>query len=174
MVRRGGKVHLIEGFGVSEDPTWTNQNSTKDGRGWNSVPGAGGAPYARMPTRIVVNRLYEGHGSTNLVLHEHAHSLDSTYTSHGVSSSQLWKNLMRENPEVNNFLDRKCGDYCNTDERERFAELFAIYHDCGGGKAAMVREIPRIAEFFRTFKSVKELNRNAPSSSRRGASSSWK
>lgn len=160
MQRKGGKIHLIHGMGVTEDPTWRTQSDTKDGRSWSTVPGAGGAPFANMPTRIVVNRLREGHGSTNLFLHEDAHSLDSTYRSAGVSKSNAWKELMRNNPQTASFLSA-CGEYCNSDEKERFAELFAIYYEsCGGGKEAMERQLPEVAAFFSNLNSVQDVSRN--------------
>ncbi len=158
IIRNGGSITLIQGSGVTNDPSWRGSRSTNDGRSWDEVPGSGGAPYARMPTRIVVNMLNQNHGSSNLFLHEHAHSLDSTYSASGVSSSRTWKTLMEGNPEVADFLS-ECGGYCNNDERERFAELFSLYHDSGSSRSEMESAIPNIAAFFANLTSVRNLPR---------------
>jgi hypothetical protein len=155
MLSRGAQITLIEGHGVTEDPTFRG-SSTFDGRSWADVPGAGGNPSHRQPTRIVVNRL-DYNGSASLFLHEHAHALNSLYRSQGLTNSRKWKELIGRNPEARRLLYETCGSYCQTNDDETFAELFAIYH--AGGRYAMERRSPEMAEFFRTLHSVREFTR---------------
>lgn len=156
IIKKGGTIHLIHGNGVTDDPTWKNGDRTFDGRSWENVPGSGGIPRIKRPTRIVVNRFNEGHGSINLFLHEHAHTLDYTYKIKGVSNSPLWRDLIARNENVSTYL-RKCGRYCNENENERFAELFALYHHSPESRQEMEEAIPEIANFFKTFTSIKEV-----------------
>lgn len=155
MLSKGAKITLIEGRGVTEDPTFRG-STTFDGRSWHDVPGSGGNPAHRIPTRIVVNRL-NYNGSANLFLHEHAHALNSLYRSQGLTNSRAWKELIARNPEARAFLYETCGSYCQTNDDETFAELFAIYH--AGGRRQMEMRAPEMAEFFRTLRSVKEFTR---------------
>ncbi len=155
MLSRGATITLIEGFGVTEDPTFRG-TSTFDGRPWSEVPGSGGNPSARQPTRIVVNRL-DDRGSVNLFLHEHAHALNSLYRTKGLTNSRAWKQLIARNPGAKDLLHEVCGSYCLTNDDETFAELFAIYHS--GGSQMMERRSPEMAEFFRNLRSVREFTR---------------
>jgi hypothetical protein len=148
-----GVFHLIQGQGVTEDPTWGSYARTFDGRDWSNVPGAGGAPYsagaqALAPTRIVVNRLYEGHGSVNLVLHEHGHSLDSVYSYRGISGSGAWLRHLNESPALRGFLTEICGTYCTDYPQEGFAEAFAYYHSCAAAREELTRKTPAVAKFL--------------------------
>ncbi len=165
IISNRGRVHLIKGRGVTADPTWvttpTNRTTTY-GTSWSTTAGSGGAPYARVPTRIVVNMLRRGHdthGATNLFLHEHAHSLDSVYKDRGVSKSRIWARLMLENPSIAGYL-RVCGSYCNNNERERFAELFSLYHHSELSREEMEMVAPAVAEFFKNLSSVRNISRN--------------
>ena len=155
MLSRGAQITLIEGRGVTEDPTFRG-SSTPDGRSWSEVPGAGGNPSRRMPTRIVANRL-DYNGSANLFLHEHAHALNSLYRTKGLTNSRAWKELISRNPEAKQILMESCGSYCLQNDDETFAELFAIYH--AGGRRMMESRSPEMAEFFRTLRSVKNFSR---------------
>ena len=156
MLSQGAQITLIEGWGVTEDPTFLD-STTFDGRSWSDVPGSGGYPPARRPTRIVVNRL-DYRGSANLFLHEHAHALNSLYRFQGLTKSRAWKALIARNPEAKQFLLGKCGAYCLSNDDETFAELFAIYHS--GGRRMLETASPEMAEFFRTLNSVKNFTRN--------------
>lgn len=145
LVSRGAPVRLIRGRGVSDDPTWPTWLNTPDGRAWTEVPGSGG-----NPTRIVVNRLYDGHGSVNLVLHERAHTLDQLL---GYPSSQArWRELMSSSATLQ-FIGADCGEYCSNQPREAFAELFAIYYSCPARQAAMRGQLPSVAAYFRSLES---------------------
>jgi hypothetical protein len=169
MMEAGLTMHLLSGDGVAEDPTWetdpkTNdpefdeRNSTFDGRGWETVPGSGGAalPNAMIPTRIVVNKLYEGHGSINLVLHEHAHSLDSLYELRNISHSEEWLKIHGE-IEVQRYLGQVCGKYCQDSAEESFAELFATYYACSAAHEQIIEEAPQAAHFIRNLRSAKMM-----------------
>ena len=161
MMRAGARIHLINGEGVDDDPSWPqDQNNTFDGRSWSGVPGAGGFPPYGEPTRIVVNHLNQRHGSSNLFLHEHAHTLDSTYSNFAISSSHTWKKLMEDNPAVDEFMNKKCPErYCVDNETERFAELFALYYHSPETRQEMETVIPKIAKFFKNLRSAEDLER---------------
>jgi hypothetical protein len=159
LVGAGARINLIQGGGVTDDPSWNRgDNLTFDGRGWSNVPGSGGFPYTRpaVPTRIVINHLYEHHGSTNLVLHEHGHSLDSIYNHNTVSNSKTWKKLIASEQTMS-FLGKICGNYCTENRNEGFAESFAYYHACDASRTQMEREAPELAEFFKNFQSVRGM-----------------
>ena len=91
LTNAGNKIHIMEGSGVTVDPTWEpTHEKTFDGRPWSEVPGGGGSTakgYKKSPTRVVINHLYDNHGSANMLLHEHGHSLDSIRSRHGISNS---------------------------------------------------------------------------------------
>jgi hypothetical protein len=126
MSAQGVSIHLIYGEGVAEDPSFPADPLTHDGRRWSKVPGSGG-----NPTRVVINHLYDNHGSVNLVLHEHAHSLDLGATDLAtLSSSAEWKKVMDEDKHLMGVLDHYCGDYCTKDAVEAFAEAFAMFYAC--------------------------------------------
>jgi hypothetical protein len=153
MVTRGARMTIMEGTGVAIDPTLTDAKSF-DGRDWSVVPGSGGevSEHYNIPTRIVINRLNHGHGTTDLVLHEHAHTLDSLYGRRGISSSDEWLVLFKGH---NEFARLMYGNYTANSSEEAFAELFAYYHDCETTKKHMEEEAPELAAFFQNLTSVK-------------------
>lgn len=164
IARAGGKIHMIEGNGVAEDPTWYQKASTGDGRDYFMVPGSGGFVYSfpKVPTRIVINRLYDrsqthGHGSVNLLLHEHAHTLDNVYSEYQISSSRKFNDIISE-PSTQLAMIRVCGMYCSK-PIEAFAELFAYYHACPATKAHMEQELPTVAQFMAGLSKVKSFNK---------------
>lgn len=136
-------IRILHGRGVADDPTFS-EGATFDGRSWKNVPGAGS-----NPTRIVVNRLYDGHGSINLVLHERAHTLDY-YGLPGrgmLSNEREWNQIISEERPFIQLLDRVCGSYCTKNPAEAFAEAFAIYFSCERGRA-LLSESPRVLKFM--------------------------
>lgn len=170
MKRNGSRVNLIFGRGVSEDPSWATEaaraanpndwKNTHDGRPWSEVPGSGGALGSNpSPTRIVVNRLYEGHGSSNLFLHEYGHTLDSMYGEHAITASAPWQQALARDPRSHDFIQAICGNYCNdtTHPEEAFAELFAYYHACTETNNHMKQFLPNIAQFFDRLTNVRDL-----------------
>lgn len=163
MMRAGNKIHIMEGNGVTVDPTWSpTHEKTFDGRPWSEVPGGGGSTargYQKSPTRIVINNFYSHHGSSNLFLHEHGHSLDSINSLHGISNSQVWSDLMTSETGVQAFLTDICGTYCTENVEEGFAELFANFHACPESRTQLENELPKVADFFTRFTSTKKLDR---------------
>jgi len=159
MIRGGAEIRLMEGTGVGIDPTLTATTTVEGTRQWINVPGAGGNVRANVPTRIAVNHLYDNHGSLNLVLHEHAHTLDSLYGDHALSSSPAWTNLMAGTPRATEFLNVLCTDqYCTPDKPiEAFAELFTYYYACESSRSHMEEIVPEIAEFFSRFNSARDM-----------------
>jgi hypothetical protein len=116
------------------------------------VPGAGGDPFEngwdQNPTYIVVNHLYDNHGSINLVLHEHAHALDSTRSLREISNSTRWKAIALK-PKTSHFLTDICGNYCTDNINEGFAELFAYYYACQSTREEIEKNLPPVAKFFK-------------------------
>ena len=163
LMKAGNKIHIMEGAGVTVDPTWVpTHEKTFDGRPWSEVPGGGGSTargYQKSPTRIVINHFYDNHGSSNLFLHEHGHSLDSISSLHGISNSDVWSELMTSESGVQTFLSEVCGTYCTENVEEGFAELFANYHACSESREQLESALPRVAEFFKRFKSTKNLDK---------------
>jgi hypothetical protein len=145
----GAVIHLIQGNGISDDPSWKGGNSTFDGRTWANVPGAGGMPWLKhlAPTRIVINHLYTNHGSSNLFLHEHGHSLDNIIKGKEISSSDEWKSMAIKR-STQSFLKVICGSYCMDHLREGFAELFAYYNACEDTRRDINEHLPEIGSFF--------------------------
>ena len=154
MIEAGAVIHLIQGSGISEDPTWESGEKTFDGRSWAQVPGGGGIPWMKKkaPTRIVPNHLYDQHGSSNLFLHEHGHSLDSIIEDKTISGSAEWR-VIATSEQTQKFLKVTCGSYCIENVNEGFAELFAYYHACSLTKKDVKTYLPEVEIFF------KELSR---------------
>lgn len=163
LMKAGNKIHIMEGAGVTVDPTWSpTHEKTFDGRPWSEVPGGGGSTargYQKSPTRIVINNFYSHHGSVNLFLHEHGHSLDSIKSLHGISNSQVWSDLMTSESKAQAFLMDVCGTYCTENVEEGFAELLANFHACPESRTQLEKELPKVADFFTRFTSTKNLER---------------
>ncbi len=205
----GGKIRLMIGDGVTQDPTWDDakkramqmtqdqwdyfrdhggarpqrtveevklsfENTTEGARKWDLVSGSGGVftnPNEINPTRIVINRLYKAlhklpsgeivewdQGATNLVLHEHGHALDNLYGHHTISSSKKWKDAL-DDEKTKSFVAKIFDpSYEGAFEEEGFAEAFSYYHSCPESRRQMEENAPKLAEFFRDFKTVKELD----------------
>lgn len=158
MVGRRARISIMEGEGVKTDPSFTHA-STFDGRDWSKVPGSGGevSRHHNIPTRIVVNSLTHNHGSMDLVLHEHAHTLDSIYGRHELSKSGTWHNLIAADPSHIEFMRLLNGDYTAQNPEEAFAESFAYYFSCEATRTHMEEEVPQLASFFQNLTSVKNL-----------------
>lgn len=162
MVSVGASINLVSGEGVTADDSWNfNIVKTKDNRDWSKVPGSGGYAYRlpQNPTRIAVNHLYDRHGSINLILHEHAHTLDHLYSIKDVSNSTTWKDLIKQ-PDNINGIEILCGDYCLTSADESFAELFAYYHACPATQEHIEQIMPTVANFLSNLTSIKVYKEN--------------
>jgi hypothetical protein len=165
MLARKVRIRIMEGSGVGIDPELielddgNDPRQKGDSRQWVNIPGAGGLvdENFNIPTRIAINHLYQNHGASNLFLHEHAHTMDSLYGENGVSNSAQWRNLILRNQKVNSFTKQICGEYCLGREEERFAELFAYYHNCEATKNHLEREIPEVAKFFKNLTSIQSI-----------------
>lgn len=170
MKRKGSRINLIVGQGVSEDPSWAEEArraarpadwvNTHDGRPWSQVPGAGGSlGNPPTPTRIVINRLNQGHGASNLFLHEYGHTLDSMYGHHAITATRQWKDALAADTRSREFIQSICGNYCNdaAHPEEAFAELFSYYHACAETKNHMQAFMPAISNFFDKLTNVRAL-----------------
>lgn len=162
MISRRAGIRLMEGSGVGIDSSLTATHTQGGDRQWINVPGSGGliTEHHNIPTRLAINHLYDhSHGASNLVLHEHAHTLDSIYGEHALSSSPAFRNLLSSSPRASEFLNVLCVDgYCAPEKPvEAFAELFAYYYGCQETKAHMEEVVPEIAAFFQNFNSASAL-----------------
>jgi hypothetical protein len=137
-------IRLLEGEGVIEDSTFKpGTDATPDGRPWSTIVGVG-----TNPTRIVVNHLYDKHGSVNLVLHERAHTLD--YYGAVISSSVAWNKIMNEETSFVQLMQKVCGDYCTKNPVEAFAEGFAIYFSCEQSRR-LLNDSPLVLAFMKSI-----------------------
>jgi Pro-Pro endopeptidase len=159
MHSRNVGIRILEGTGVANDTTFGNWTHTSDGRDWSTVPGSGGRvdSHSNVPTRIVINRMYGTTTAANLFLHEHAHTLDSLYGYHVLSSTKTWANLIHQTSGAREFINVICGEYCLKSDAEAFADLFAYYYACEETRRHMEEKVPVIADFFKNLNSVKSL-----------------
>lgn len=149
MKDKGIEIRLMEGRGITVDPTakLAGVREGKAGRLWDDVPGSGG-----NPTRVVVNQLYNNHGSINIFLHEHAHTLDLGKRRTPLNQSPEFRAFRTQEPKYNEFLRKLCPqDYCATDPEEGFAELFAYYHGCSESQQHLEKHMPAVASYFRNL-----------------------
>ena len=109
----------------------------------------------------MINNLYnrtfdsnQSHGSSNLFLHEHAHSLDSLYGQFAISRSKTFRDLLAL-PSVVRYMNRILGSYERLQPKEAFGELFAYYHSCAGASADVQSQAPEIADFFNNLTNVR-------------------
>lgn len=131
--KAGLKARLLVGKGITDHPIAAHlKNVTPRGwegshKTWDDVPGLGGSE-----TVIVVNRLREGHGSKNLVLHEHAHTYQrsqSILKGQDPTTSKEWLEVHKSNSWPNS--------YERTYPEEGFAESFAKYFNSEGTRATL-------------------------------------
>lgn len=144
-----GRFHILQGRGVSEDPSWSSTRPLSfDGRSWNTVSATGGMPYLNIPMRVVVNRLYVNYQAANVVLHELAHTLDSTHSLRRISGSAPWERLWQENPRFIRLMNDHCGSYCANHPSEAFAETMALFYSCAANQQFISTRFPTIASFI--------------------------
>ena len=129
--------------GISRPATEMNK-LISTGRTSRDLPGAGGN--SSNPTRIVINHLYDRHGSKNLFLHEHGHALDSVLGK--ASSKANWERLFKDK-QNSEFFQKLCTEgYCSENPDEAFAESFAYYTACAGTRQQMEFAVPGVAQYF--------------------------
>lgn len=162
MVARGARIHLIAGDRVGLDPSWNVERDRAPEAqrvDWDNsahLPGTGGfLGNPILPTRIALTRL-EYNGSANLLLHEHAHTLNSSGHLHALSSSQQWRAALAQDSRATEFLRTICGSHCDRPE-EAFCELFANYFACEETKNQMREFMPTISRLFDRMGSAQDL-----------------
>lgn len=155
MIKQGGSVLLINGDSVADDPNWNSENDESS----EGVVAVGGEPFAQIPSRFVINKLNENQESVNIVLHEAAHALNSTYKKEGVSSAKAWTDLMKKYTADKAAIEELCSTYCDQGASEAFAEYFAQYYNSAPSRAKVELITPDIATFFKNLTSVKLENR---------------
>lgn len=123
-------------------------------RPWDKIPGGSASPSLKCSV-IAANSLKRGHGSKNLILHEHAHTFD-------LALSYLVKNrgvLKAQEPILFSKIDAdfqalwKTTDwkdaYRKSYVEEAFAESFAFYFDSVTSREELRQSYPKVYEYFR-------------------------
>lgn len=96
----GATADVVVDTGITAHETYSYLRGVKPrgwestGRTWDTVPGSGG-----QQTTLVGNSLHKGHGSANLVLHEHAHTWDTAVgkvTGMDLSKRREWVELWQK------------------------------------------------------------------------------
>lgn len=150
--------------GRTEEQIRHDCSITFDGRSRSSTSGSGGmfsVPSFIIPTRIVINELYEKpsetnprttvlQGTTNLTLHEHAHALDNLYRAGGISSSPAWTRVIRDS-QTNSYLRNILSTYEYNNAEEGFAELFTYYHSCAEARNQIQTHAPQLYQFLQNL-----------------------
>ncbi|WP_244671191.1 anthrax toxin lethal factor-related metalloendopeptidase [Bacillus sp. NTK034] len=115
---------------------WEGTNRT-----WDDVPGIGGA--AIVAIRIGYSEPGNGHSSSNLELHEVAHTIDSLIYNN-LSSTQSFKEIWGKEKAL---LFGENSYYKNYPE-EYFSETFAMFYLNEETKKTLKRKAPLTAVFF--------------------------
>jgi len=129
VAKNGGSIDLVVDSGITIHPDYAYLKGTTP-RGWSSgswdnVPGGGGT-WQNPKTVLVANKLKVGHGSKNLTLHEHAHTIDSTYTKGAgrLSDTKKWQRIWNANKNKGIIDSPYHVDYAEEYFAESFAEHF--------------------------------------------------
>ena len=143
------KIHLIEGESVMDDRLSKPRAETSKLKATNreavDLPGTGGN--STNPTRIVINKLYQNHGSKNLFIHEHSHAVDALLGR--PSRKESWRRVFND-PKHAEFLKMICptANYCLNNSDEAFAESLAYYTSCANTRQHMQQAVPELARYF--------------------------
>jgi hypothetical protein len=142
------KIHLIEGNSIMDDeisrPTSQMSKLQETNRTRNDLPGSGGN--FSNATRIVINHLYDNHGSKNLFLHEHGHALDTVLGN--PSKKARWQRIFKNPKYAEYFKILSSKDYCVKHADEAFTESLAYYSACPATREHMKAAVPEIAQYF--------------------------
>lgn len=134
-------MDLVADSGVTAHPGWvelrgvTPRGWEGTGKTWDDVPGAG-ASRSLGKTVIVANRLKEGHGSRNAIIHEHAHTFERAHyilTGRKFSQSAKWTRLHGSIAWKSTYQKRYA--------EEAFAESLAVYLDSPESRQTLSSEI---------------------------------
>ncbi|RFB16871.1 toxin [Bacillus sp. HNG] len=146
LVDDGVVLKLFTGF-LTDEPTAAYLKGKKprgysqNGPTWDDVPGIGGSEV--VLAKIGYSEKGKGHGSTNLELHELAHSIDS-FVLDSISEDptflSIWKN------EVNQLFPNRA--YFSDYPEEYFAETFAMYYLSEQSRNQLKLAAPMTYELF--------------------------
>lgn len=118
---------------------WEGTNKT-----WDDVPGIGGTH--QVVIRIGYSEKGKGHDSTNLELHELAHSIDQIIMSNLSETDKFRKIWQSEKNSI--FPELEYYDF----PEEYFAEVFAMYFIGGTQREQLKQKAPKTYEYIRNIK----------------------
>jgi len=135
VAKNGGSMDLVVNSGITIHPSYKHLKGKiprgweGTGKGWDNIPGAGGT-WNKPKTILVANKTGVGHGSINLTLHEHGHTVDAIFTkgSSTLSGSNKWQGIWKTNSNKGLIASPYEADYAE----EYFAEKFAEYFNSSG------------------------------------------
>jgi len=127
----GGTIDLVVNTGITIHPSYakykgiTPRGWEGTGQTWDNIPGAGGV-YGNPKTVLVANKTTVMHGSKNLILHEHAHTIDAIFTKGytPLSSSAKWQSIWTKNGAKGLIPTPYEVSYAQEYWAESFAEYF--------------------------------------------------
>jgi hypothetical protein len=146
----GGRLEILNGRGIPDHPDFAHLRGVQPrghppGRTWDDTPGVGAAVPGR-PTVVLANKLKpgfeNGHGTLNLIIHEHAHSFDYAHLAGGgtrLSQTPEWRTLHKA-------ADWKGIAYHSRFPEEGFARTFEEYFHSPETRARMD---PRLSAYMR-------------------------
>lgn len=135
LTETGTTIELVVGKGIPKHPKLAHLKGKRprgwtEGSTWDDVPGAG--PGSRNGQVVIAaNKLKEGHGSQNLILHEVGHGLDV----HELSTADDWQKIWKSEE----WWDAYTADY----PEEAFAESFAKFFDGVQSRAELPESVRR-------------------------------
>ena len=145
-------IEFVADTGITVSPKYADLKGKRP-RGWgrratwDSVPGIGG----ERGVTIVANRIGEGHGSVNLLLHETAHTWERSFAKDPdfgirLSESSAWRSIWKATKK--NPPKWWARHYEGRYPEEALAESFAHYLNSKEGPQAVGEAI---ASFFKEF-----------------------
>jgi len=158
--RDGAYVETVVNTGITSSPSQSHLRGVTprgwpSNRTWDSV--VGGAVKEQRKIVLVANRLKEGHGSINAVLHEMIHILDRTLSDKSgtdFSESEVWQRFFHDNKDS---ISSTLSPYVGTYPEEGFAELYSYYLYSKESRERLLRLFPSVEPIFRELAGRKHI-----------------
>lgn len=150
--RRRLETHLTAGS-ITQHPYIQSLEEGPRGHttDWGPVAGAG-AVSRQAPTVIDIEKLYYGHGSKNLVIHEFAHVVDRFFNRYAparfdISPTSEFSQIIADTPWVQ-LYGPYLTPYHKENPEEHFAELYARWYGSEETRAEVRALIPGAETLF--------------------------